>query len=119
MHKIESILLVEDETMLRELLTEFLVDAGFTVVSCDSAEVGQAMLTSGAYDAVVADNRLAGALTGVALLRSAEAENPRLGLVLMSGNPQPPDGLPERAVFVPKPCSSAALLNALMRATSG
>jgi DNA-binding NtrC family response regulator len=113
-----SILLVEDETMLRELLTEFLVDAGYSVASCDSGEAARAMLAGGFYDVVVADNALAGSLTGAELLCVAEAQHPLLGLVWMSGNPHPPEGLPERAVFVPKPYTSAALLSALTRAIS-
>jgi DNA-binding NtrC family response regulator len=99
--------------MLRELLTEFLVDAGFDVASCDSGEVAQAMLAGGLYDVVVADNALAGPLTGADLLRAADVQHPHLGLVLMSGTPHSPDALPERAMFVPKPYTSAALLSAL------
>jgi len=116
LHQLSSILIVEDQHILRELLIEILVDAGFLVAGCDSAEAAQEMLAEEPYDAIIADNTLAGDLTGMDLLRWAANRYPALGLVLLSGNPHSRTNLPARTVFLSKPCTIIQLTDALSQA---
>jgi DNA-binding NtrC family response regulator len=53
-----SILVVEDDAAMRELLTEELADAGFTVQSAGSAAGGLEIARSGQFDLVVTDLRM-------------------------------------------------------------
>jgi two-component system cell cycle response regulator CpdR len=117
LHQPSRILLVEDEHVLREIQSDYLAQTGFIVEACDSAEAAQAMLEQGTYRAIIADNKLAGSLTGADLLCFAADRYPSVGLVLLSGNPTPPRHLPVRTVFVSKPCTGMALTLALAEVT--
>jgi len=69
------VLVVEDDTALRELLTDELGEAGYTVTSVASAEPAREHLTAGETDLVISDLRLPGA-DGLALLRWAREQDP-------------------------------------------
>ncbi len=72
MSPIETILLVEDDRGLRELLQEELEAEGYQVIACGDAEQGKQALASQAPDLLISDLRLPGA-DGLSLL-------PNLGL---------------------------------------
>lgn len=67
MAKSEHILLVEDDSGLRELLQEELEAEGYNVTSCGDAEQGLALLHSNTPDLLISDLRLPGA-DGLSLL---------------------------------------------------
>lgn len=74
------ILLVEDDTDIRDMLVTMLEMAGFAVVPCDCAEVALDALREGEFDLVLTDYALP-RHSGVWLLQSAEAEG------LLQGTP--------------------------------
>lgn len=63
----ETILLVEDDSGLRELLQEELEAEGYLVTACGDAEQGKQQLASHSFDLLVSDLRLPGA-DGLSLL---------------------------------------------------
>lgn len=77
-----TILLVEDDSGLRELLQEELEAEGYQVTACGDAEDGQQQLESQTFDLLISDLRLPGA-DGLSLLPSlAVAESPPAVLII-------------------------------------
>ncbi len=75
-----SILVVEDDRDIREMLSTFLEMAGFGVVACDTAEAGLNTLREQTFDLVLTDYALP-RQSGLWLLEHAEAEG------LLQGTP--------------------------------
>lgn len=77
-----TILLVEDDSGLRELLQEELEAEGYQVTACGDAEDGQQQLENQTFDLLVSDLRLPGA-DGLSLLPSlAVADSPPAVLII-------------------------------------
>lgn len=68
-----SILLVEDDRDIREMLATLLDMAGFAVQACDTAECGLNALREGEFDLILTDYALP-RHSGLWLLQNAEAE---------------------------------------------
>jgi CheY-like chemotaxis protein len=68
-----TVLLVEDDRDIREMIATLLGMAGFTVVACDSAECGLNALREQAFDLVLTDYALP-RKSGLWLLQEAESE---------------------------------------------
>src|SRR6187431_177069 len=75
-----SVLLVEDDRDIREMMATLLEMAGFGVVACDSAEAGLTALREQEFDLILTDYSLP-QKSGVWLLEHAEAEG------LLQGTP--------------------------------
>jgi signal transduction histidine kinase/CheY-like chemotaxis protein len=117
----ETILLVEDEDAIRKLARRVLIDAGYRVLSAANGEEARKLWATheGRVDLLLTDVTMP-RLSGVALaseLTSGAARPPRM--LFISGRLPGHEGgpeLPAGAVFLPKPFSVAALLDAV-RAT--
>ncbi len=119
-----DVLLVEDEDLLREILSENLADAGLAVVTAATAE--EALGAAAGPDAgppavVVTDVDLGPGMDGLALAEEVERRWPGVGVVVVTGNwsnlnrrtPRP------RERHLPKPFTPPSLLaevRSLMRA---
>ena len=80
-----SILLVEDEDMVRAVAERALTRAGYTVTSCADGEEGlTAVEQGGAFDLVVSDVVMPG-LDGPAMAREIRKLKPQLPVLFMSG----------------------------------
>ncbi len=79
----ETILLVEDEPVVRGLARELLTSFGYRVVDVESAEA--ALAVSGDYDLLVSDVVMPGR-NGVELASELTAARPGLRVLLMSGH---------------------------------
>ena len=71
------ILLVDDEAMIREVLSRQLADAGFEVVTAADGAEALALATKEPVDAVITDLSMAG-LDGLAVIRGLQARSPGL-----------------------------------------
>ncbi len=82
-----SILVVEDDAAMRELLTEELADAGFTVQSAGSAAVGLEIARSARFDLIVTDLRMP-EMDGFDLIRGVMAipEPPHVVMITAFGS---------------------------------
>ena len=77
-----SVLVVEDERDIRDMLATLLDLAGFAPVTCDSAEAGLNALREQAFDVILTDYALP-RHSGLWFLEQAEAEGLILGPVLI------------------------------------
>jgi CheY-like chemotaxis protein len=99
-------LVVEDDPDVRGLAEALLEETELAVLGCDSAERAlQVLRDCGENVALVfADIRLAGRMDGIQLANAIATLWPKARLVITSGvAPERCDGIPDRAVFIPKP----------------
>ena len=80
------ILIVDDDRQIRLAVSEVLVAAGYEVHSVDGGRAAISRLAQGDIDAVLSDIRMP-ELDGVELLREIHARDPRLPVILMTGEP--------------------------------
>ncbi len=78
------ILVIEDEEVIRELLTDFLVEQGYEVIVAQNGDDGLSLFEPGHFKAVLVDYGLPG-MHGVEVCRKIAARDPRVSLLLMTG----------------------------------
>ncbi len=83
-----SILVVDDDEHVRELLVESLSDTGYRVSFAATAEDALAQLRARPYDLVLSDVQLPG-MDGIELSRALAETDPGLPVVLITGHGQP------------------------------
>jgi CheY-like chemotaxis protein len=81
----KTVLVVEDELLLRMMIAEALRDAGFEVVEAGSADEALAILERVKVDLVLADVRMPGTMDGIGLMKALRKSRPDLKLVVASG----------------------------------
>jgi len=80
-----TILLVDDDHAVREVVAAMLEDLGYRVVEADNGAAALGLLSAGnRVDLVVADFSMPG-MTGMELLRQATACRPELPVLLVTG----------------------------------
>jgi signal transduction histidine kinase/CheY-like chemotaxis protein len=93
-----TLLLVDDERLVREVVASGLEEAGHTVLRAPNAAAALAMLDAGArIDLLLTDYTMPG-LDGLALIREARRRRPGLPALLLTGNAG--DGAQEAAVVL-------------------
>jgi CheY-like chemotaxis protein len=109
------VLLVEDDTVLREALADLLKDEGFEVIECATGEAAEVIIATTGTElrAVVADHNLAGEMTGATLASYALHLHPGMNIVIMSGTMV--NLMPANAAFLQKPFPMMRLLEAIRR----
>ena len=111
-HHEVTILLVEDEALVRELQAEVLADAGYHVVEAANADVAMCVLEAEPerIQVLFTDVDMPGSMDGIRLAQVAHERWPHLKLLVTSGKIRPADrDLPDHGRFLPKPHRSAAL----------
>jgi len=114
----ETILVVEDEELLRELLKTFLSEAGYTVFTAADGKEAIDMYHSNRdmIQLVLADSGLP-KISGYDVFRKMKAENPNLKLILVSGFIEPilKDEFTKEGAkgFIQKPYTEADVLHAV------
>jgi CheY-like chemotaxis protein len=106
--RIPTILLVEDEPLVRELAVEMLENEGCRVLTAASAEDALAIMYDVKPDLLFTDIDLGPGLDGLALARAARSVLPDLPVIYASGG-RPALGAGEAVVgsaFLPKPYRS-------------
>jgi DNA-binding NtrC family response regulator len=116
-----TVLVVEDEMLIRMAAVGALTDAGFHCL--DAGDAAQALEHLGKkaeeVSIVCTDIHMPGAMNGVMLAHHARARWPWLALIVMSGKATPlSDDLPEGARFLPKPYDLDALVSHVRELTS-
>jgi CheY-like chemotaxis protein len=105
----ETVLLVEDEPVLRELIQDVLTAHGYNILSASSGvEALQVWKNySGKIDLLLTDMVMPGGMTGQQLAAELCPRDPRLKVIITSGYSQEMVGrvlaLPEGTGFLPKP----------------
>ncbi len=78
-----KILVVDDETSMREFLAILLEREGYLVDQSDSAESAMTILESGSYDLVISDVKMPG-LDGISLLAGIKQTSPDTAVLMMT-----------------------------------
>jgi CheY-like chemotaxis protein len=117
-----SVLVVEDEILISNLIAEVLHESGFAVHAVADGEEALRYLESGAeVDILFTDINLLGPMDGSMLARAARAQRPELPIVYCSGRYSPSSLAPpvSRSIFVKKPYNPIELCRLLERLTAG
>ena len=112
----KTVLLIEDEAMLRQLAERALQRAGWHVVATASAEAALKAAQTTPPDAVIADLTLPGGMDGRALIAALRKNWPNLPAILVSGyadSGTSADPVGQNTVFLAKPYTLVALEAAL------
>lgn len=111
-----SILVLEDDELLRMLLIEIIEDMGAVIVSYASADEGMVFLESGAdqLDLIISDINMPGVLNGYNLSRIVTLRWPSLPMILTSGKVQEVLELGPNISFLAKPWTCDAMLNSVL-----
>src|SRR3546814_931318 len=82
-----TVLVVEDEVLIRLMVSDELRDAGFRVVEAANADDAMAYLQAGEpADLVFSDVRMPGSMDGIALAEKLRSDFPHVRIVLTSGH---------------------------------
>lgn len=101
------VLVVEDDPILRWLMTEAIEHLGYEVIQCANADKALERLEDGEeLSMVITDVRMPGSLDGIELAQKIWSSTPSLPVILVSGHTVLPAGfLPDNARFIKKPCT--------------
>ncbi len=106
-----SILVVEDDALLRLTTAEDLRGAGFSVIEAANADEAMTILDSAVpIDLVLTDIRMPGSMDGLALAAFVRQRWPSLRIVVASGERPAMVALAVADAFLPKPYDSSAIL---------
>jgi DNA-binding response OmpR family regulator len=112
------ILVVEDESGVRELLVEVLREAGFQIVEAATADAAIRLLDLKGLSLIVTDVNLPGQLNGIDLAFAARHERPGIPVIFISGKPsnlEEAHTLGDPAAFLLKPFSFKTLVQDIQR----
>lgn len=115
--KRRCILVVEDEFLIRCMLSEELRDSGYHVIeACDATEA-LSVLKTVQPDLIISDVRMPGPLDGMDLLALVRETKPTLPVIIISGHLHPSQALIEGATqFVAKPYLLEVVVDAVQEA---
>lgn len=113
-----TILVVEDEALIGEMVAEALQEQGFQVfVASNAADALRYVESGAAIDALFTDIHLPGGMNGSELASRVRSLRPEMPIVYASGrwHPTDRDGLVTRSAFLPKPYDPRDAGTLLMR----
>ncbi len=84
--EVKPILLVEDETVLRESVSDWLTDVGYTVVAAEDGEKALNTIAEREFGLIILDLRLPGK-DGLEVLREARDKQPQLKGIVITAYP--------------------------------
>jgi len=115
-----TVLVVEDEVLVRLMAVELLQDAGFRVIeACDADEAMTILDSNVQCDVIFSHVNMPGSIDGIGLVGYAKHAYPTVPVILTSGG-VPAHVLSEAApaAVVPKPYAELDLTRAIARALS-
>jgi DNA-binding NtrC family response regulator len=111
-----TVLVVEDEEVIREFVRELLDGEGMNVITAESADVAHALLQDKAadIDLLITDIRMPGSMDGAQLANYVGSTYPDIPIIVMSGYDTPATAsIKYKVRFLPKPWSIGQLLDAV------
>ena len=113
----KCILVVEDEFLIRCMMSDELRDAGYQVIeACDATEA-LSVLETVQPDLIISDVRMPGPLDGMDLLALVRETMPTLPVIIISGHLHPSQALTQGATqFVAKPYLLEAVVEGVQKA---
>ena len=115
-----SVLIVEDEVLIRMSMVDELEDAGFTVFEASNADQAIEMLiTHTAIEVMFTDVDMPGGVDGLKLAASVRDRWPPIKIIVTSGHRQiNVDALPVDARFVIKPYDPTDIIQSIRELTA-
>jgi CheY-like chemotaxis protein len=115
-HRNATVLVVEDEVLVRDMIAEELRDAGFDVLEAGDGEVASGFLTaSEAVDVLFTDIRLPGQLDGWAIARLARRLRSNLPVIYATGYTVDRSAEVPGAIFLNKPYQPSQIVETIER----
>jgi DNA-binding NtrC family response regulator len=114
-----TVLVIEDEPLIRMTVADDLQDAGFKVIEAGNADEGLRLLKSDtSIRAIFTDIDMPGELDGLKLAWIVRDRWPPVEIIITSGHRRIGlTDMPERAVFFPKPYAHQPVIDTLTRLT--
>lgn len=114
-----TVLIVEDELLIRMVLADTLFDWGYDVLEAGNVLEAVAIIGQKELDAVITDVDMPGGLNGLDLLRMMSINHASVPVIVASGGHLlSQDDMPAGAVFIPKPYSLTAIASLVDEMTS-
>jgi len=111
-----TILVVEDELLVREMIAEELRDAGFAVLEAGDGEVAAGLLGSAQrIDLLFTDIRLPGALDGWEIARLGRRARSTLPVIYATGYTVDRTAEVEGAIFLHKPYQPSQIIETIRK----
>ena len=107
------VLVVEDNSLVRVVIADFLERAGFVVIQAGDGAAALKVLASGAdFNVLFSDVQMPGPIDGVGVAMRVRAQRPDVPIVLTSGHGVP-ETLPLGGRFVSKPYDNRKVVTLL------
>ncbi|MEZ0169694.1 response regulator [Microvirga sp. TS319] len=108
-----TVLLVEDEPLIRLFVAELLEDSGFKVAEAANSTEALVLLEAGLeIDVLLTDVDMPNGCNGFELAQKVHESWPKAEILIMSGRRWPAEGdLPLGAAFLAKPCPNEAIVS--------
>jgi CheY-like chemotaxis protein len=108
-----TVLIVEDEVLIRDFVSEELMEAGFEVVQVGSADEAIAVLEARQdVHLVFTDIDMPGSMDGLKLAAAVRDRWPPVHIIITTGKARPMT-IPANALFIPKPYLSKNIVTAM------
>lgn len=118
-HHNATVLVVEDEILVREMIAEELRDAGFAVLEAGDGEAASGLLSArGSVDVLFTDIRLPGRLDGWAIARLARQLRSALPVIYATGYTVDRSAEVPGAIFLNKPYQPSQVVEIIAKLLS-
>lgn len=108
-----TVLVVDDEPLIRMTLVDFLADEGFAVLEASNVLEAVAVLARHRIDALITDVDMPGALNGFDLVKLVHSYTAGVAVIVTSGGHTPAEIDGHRVSFLAKPYRMDAILGEL------
>lgn len=108
-----TVLLVEDEPLIRLFIADLLEESGFKVVEAANATEAWVLLEAGLeVNVLLTDVDMPNGCNGFELAHRVHETQPETEILIMSGRRWPSEGdLPQGAAFLAKPCPNETIVS--------
>lgn len=110
----QTILLIEDEALIRMGTSAMLEDGGFQVLEAANADEARILIAEHPeIAAVITDVQMPGSMDGLALTKLLHRDHAHIPVLITSGRSGPQEALQNGASYLPKPYTAQAITHAL------
>ena len=113
--KAPTVLVVEDEWLVRDTIARELEDAGYAVIEAESGEAALALFKAGDIDLLFTDIRLPGTVDGWRLAETVRSMRPELPVIYATGYSIAERRQVPESVFLNKPYRPSAVIQAAQK----
>jgi CheY-like chemotaxis protein len=108
-----TVLIVEDELLIRDMISEELIKAGFVVVEVGNADEAIAILEARQdIHLVFTDIDMPGSMDGLKLAAAVRDRWPPVNIIITTGKARPMT-IPANSLFIPKPYLGRNVVSAM------